>query len=479
MTLWGLTMLNSHSSTSGISAVGRFRRRARRLLLSSLLLALVSGHVLAAWHMVTAGSGHTLALDGDGTVWGWGYNKYGSVGDGSTVETSPYAQTAARRAALTDVVSIASGQGFNIAVRSDGSVWTWGYGYLGHGAYEGRTTPTQVAGLLNIRQAASGLYHTLALGYDGAIKAWGNNSRGAVGDGSNTHRSTPVAVALADVSAVAASGHSLALKSDGTVWAWGENDLGQAGGVAGQNAATPRQVAGLAGVQAVAAGRYHSLALKADGTVWAWGEGIALGDGSGSDSATPVQAALADVVAIAAGSGFSLALKADGTVWVFGIHTYAADGSYQATLSPRQIDGLAAVSRIGAGFFHGIAILADGGMRSWGMNDVGQLGNGQSASASASAVGVLADGGGNLTLQPESAPRSAADRLFNWAESAYADMFYPHSLSGQAAGYYYRCYATGACLGEQDGRAYLYNGVITDVGAIDALLGTLAVPAGY
>lgn len=430
--------------------------------------------------MAAAGSGHSLVLDGDGTVWGWGYNKYGTLGDGSAIEAAPYAQTSARRATIRDVISIAAGQGHSIAIRTDGSVWTWGYGYLGHGAYEGRTSPTQVAGLLNVKQAASGLYHTLVLGHDRRLHAWGNNSRGAVGDGTTTHRVAPVALSLAEVSAIAASGHSLALKADGTVWAWGENNAGQTGGTVGQHSTTPVQVAGLTGVTAVAAGRNHSLALKADGSVWAWGEGIALGDGRGSDSATPVRAAVSEVTAIAAGSGFSLALKRDGTLWVFGIDAYAQDGSYQATLSPRRVEGLSAVERIGAGFFHGIAVLSDGGVRSWGLNDVGQLGDGQSGTLSNSVVVVRENGGNGLALQPESPLNSAADRLFNWGEAAYPGLFAPHAVSGRAEGYYYRCFATGACLGEKDGRVYLLNGgVLSEVGTLDALLEAFAVPAGY
>lgn len=446
--------------------------------LLGITMALTAFGSLAAPYQGVGGSGHTLVLDGDGTLWGWGYNKYGSVGDGSMIAESPFAQTTPRRAAITDVVSIAAGQGFNIAVKSDGSIWTWGAGYLGHGAYEERATPTRVEGLLNFKQAASGLFHTLALKHDGSVIAWGNNSRGAVGDGTQTHRPSPVAVPLSNVTAIAAAGHSLALKSDGTVWAWGENGYGQAGGVVGQHSPIPTRMEGLSDVKAIAAGGYHSLALKNNGTVWAWGEGIALGNGTGARSAVPVQVSISNVVAIEAGDSFSLALKDDGTVWIFGIYSYSQSGSSQLSLIPRQVEGLSGVKAIGTGFSHSIAILADGTVRTWGKNDVGQLGIGTSGAESNVPV-VVPGANGNLVLQGERALKTGVDRLYNWAESAFPQLLFPHAVSGWFEGYYYRCYQSGACLGEAGGRVFLYQGTLADVGSATELLNSYAIPSGY
>jgi len=453
-------------------------RRLRHLLIC-LALGLPLTNAAAAPHMASGGSGHTQVLDGDGKVWTWGYNKYGTVGDGSTVDALPHAQTTPRQAALDNVVSIASGQGFNLAVRSDGSVWSWGFGYLGHGAYEGRTTPTQVTGVASVKQVASGLYHVLALRHDGNVIAWGNNSRGAVGDGTTTHRPSPVGPVLSGVRAIAANGHSLALKTDGTVWAWGENNVGQAGGTAGQNPSTPTQIAGLGNITAIAAGSYHSVALKSDGTVWAWGEGVALGDGRAVDSATPVQASITGVVGIAAGNGFTLALRGDGTVWTFGIVGYTGTSSQTASFTPTRVTELAGVGAIGAGMFHRVAILSDGSVFTWGMNDVGQLGNGQSGNFSNSPVRVTHLAGNGLTLTTQAPLKTDVDRLFNWAESAYPHMFTHHVVSSWISGYYARCYQTGLCVGEGNGRAYLYNGNVQDVGGVEELLNAHAVPAGF
>ncbi len=456
----------------------RSSRRIHRLLIC-LVLGLPLTDAVAAPHMASGGSGHTQVLDGDGKVWTWGYNKYGTVGDGSTVDAPPYAQSTPRQAALDNVVYIASGQGLNLAVRSDGSVWSWGFGYLGHGAYEGRLTPTQVAGVENVKQVASGLYHVLALRHDGNVIAWGNNSRGAVGDGTTTHRSSPVAPVLSGVRAIAANGHSLALMMDGTVWAWGDNSVGQAGGTPGQNLSAPTRIEGLRDITAIAAGSLHSVALKNDGTVWAWGEGVALGDGRFVNSATPVQANITGVIAIAAGNGFTLALREDGTVWIFGIVGYTATSSQPASMVPIRVTELAGVRAIGAGMFHSVAILSDGSVFTWGMNDVGQLGNSQSGNFSNAPVRVTGPQGGSLILKTPAPLKTDVDRLFNWAESVYPHMFTPHVASSWISGYYARCYQTGFCLGEGNGRVYLYDGSINDVGGVEEMLNAHVIPAGF
>lgn len=250
----------------------------------------------------------------------------------------------------------------------------------------------------------------------------------AVGDGTQTHRPSPVSVPLSNVTAIAAAGHSLALKSDGTVWAWGE--------------------------------------------------GIALGDGTGTRSAVPVQVSISNVVAIDAGDSFSLALKDDGTVWIFGVYTYSQSGSSQLSLTPRQVDGLSGVKAIGTGFSHSIAILADGTVRTWGKNDVGQLGYGTSGVESNVPV-VVPGASGNLVLQSERALKTGVDRLYNWAESEFAQLLFPHSVSGWFEGYYYRCYQSGACLGEAGDRVFLYQRTLADVGGTTELLNGYAIPAGY
>jgi alpha-tubulin suppressor-like RCC1 family protein len=217
------------------------------------------------------------------------------------------------------MVDINAGVKYTVALKSDGTVWTWGQntnGQLGDGTKTNKSSPIQVSGLTGIIAVEAEAYTSLALKSDGTVWGWGQNDKGQLGDGATKDSATPVQVmGLIGVSAISAGvGHSLALKSDGTVWAWGQNTNGQLGDGTTQNRLTPVQVGGINGMTAVCAGLTpgHSLALKSDGTVWAWGNNTdgQLGDGTKTERHTPVQVAgLSGITAVVAARQYSLALK--------------------------------------------------------------------------------------------------------------------------------------------------------------------------
>ena len=192
---------------------------------------------------------------------------------------------------------IAGGRVHAIALKSDGTVWAWGYnayGQLGDGTTAwSRPTPVQVSGLSGVTAIAAGGYHTIALKSDGTVWTWGANGNGQLGDGTTTERKTPVQVSgLSSVTAIAAgSSHTIALKSDGTVWTWGANGSGQLGDGTNTERTTPVQVSGLSGVTAISGGESHTITLKSDGTVWTWGANASgqLGDGTYTSRTTPLQ----------------------------------------------------------------------------------------------------------------------------------------------------------------------------------------------
>jgi len=332
---------------------------------------------------IAAGSDHSLAIKSDGSVWAWGYNGNGQLGDGT--DTDRY--TPVQVSGLSGVVAVAAGSNHSLAVKDDGSVWAWGnnyYGQLGDGTWIDRDAPVQVSGLSGVVAVAAGSYHSLAVKDDGSVWAWGYNGDGQLGDGTWIDRDAPVQVSgLSGVVAVAArSYHSLAVKDDGSVWAWGNNYWGQLGDGTTTMRNTPVQAAGLSSVVAVATGRYHSLALKDDGSVWAWGNNLygQLGDGTTANSMTPVQAAgLSGVVAVAAGYSHSLAVKDDGSVWAWGNNGYGqlGDGTTTMRNTPVQVSGLSGAAAIAAGYSHSLAVIGDGSVWAWGANDEGgQLGDG-------------------------------------------------------------------------------------------------------
>jgi uncharacterized repeat protein (TIGR02543 family) len=205
--------------------------------------------------------------------------------------------------------SIAGGGYHTVALKSDGTVWAWGYnrsGQLGDNTTTNRWTPVQVSGLTGVTAIAGGGYHTVALKSDGTVWAWGYNEYGQLGDNTQTQRLTPVQVSgLTGVTAIAGGKyHSVAIKSDGTVWAWGSNSGGQIGDGTTTSRSIPVPVSVLTGVTAIAGGGYHSVAIKSDGTVWAWGLNLngALGDNSTINRWTPVQTSLLNLASFTTGS---------------------------------------------------------------------------------------------------------------------------------------------------------------------------------
>ncbi|MHC4717972.1 MAG: RCC1 domain-containing protein, partial [Planctomycetota bacterium] len=317
-----------------------------------------------------------------------------------------------------------------------GEVWAWGdnwKGQLGDGTEAYSLTPVQVVGpdgigyLTGVTDADAGAFQTFACRDDGTVWAWGWNDYGQLGDGTLASSDRPLQVVgpggegyLTGATAVAAGGwHTVAVKS-GTVWAWGDNSHGQLGDGTETDSPTPVQVVGpgglgfLGGVAAIVAGNWHTVALKADGTVWAWGANWAcqLGDGTDIYSPTPVQVVdpggvgyLTGVTAISAGVWHTVALKADGTVWAWGENVYGqlGDGGTTRSSTPVQVVGpggsgfLTGVTAIDAGGTHTVALKDDGTVWAWGFNDDGELGDGTQTD-SATPVQVVGPGGsGYLT----------------------------------------------------------------------------------
>ena len=253
------------------------------------------------------GNSHTLELKKDGTVWAWGDNRYGQLGNGTTEDS----KAPVKVSGLDSVTAIAACFFQSVALKKDGTVWAWGYngsGQLGNGSTENSATPVQVSGLNGIQAIAAGNGHIVALKKDGTVWAWGSNRSGQLGTDSKVNFLTPVQVSgVSDITAVAAGRyHSIALKKDGTVWAWGYNGSGQLGdGTTSEGSFIPVQVSGLSGVTAITAGAHHCVAQKKDMTNWAWGDTFSGIHGNGialEGSTKPFQLrGISDVTAVTAG----------------------------------------------------------------------------------------------------------------------------------------------------------------------------------
>ena len=350
--------------------------------------------------------GQVVALKSNATVWAWGDNSEGQLGDGTTANRP----NPTPMKGWTDVIDIATGSKETIALRADGTVWSWG---------NSRGQSVAVPGLTNIVAIAGFSQHALALKKDGTVWAWGWNSSGELGDGTEIYRDAPVAVyGLKEVEAIAAGlGFSVALKRDGTVWTWGWNKSGQLGDQTQINRATPARIENLSNVVAISAGAYGAAAVKSDGKVSNWGsprlESLAnlsdvvsvafgdthaivlnrngtiwtvgennegqLGNGSTTDSSTPLSIlGIADVVAVAAAPGNSAVLKRDGTVWIWGGSHDSMLGVALTTNSsiPVGVNGLHNVTAAAVGYSHVVALKTDRTVWAWGGNYSSELGDG-------------------------------------------------------------------------------------------------------
>ena len=373
-------------------AVSTRNCRGKLLVLAALSAALVTGSIPSALAVrIAAGNNHSLLIKEDSSLWSWGDNFYGQLGDGTKIDRAAPVKVAAAGA----IADVAGGSSHSVAVRSDGTVLAWGAndrGQIGDGTDKTRSLPIVITGVSPAgKGAAVGLDHSLVLKVDGGVAAWGANDLGQLGNGNTTDGSRPSnVVGLTSVKAIAAGyNHSMAVRTDGTLWTWGWNADGQLGDGTTTNRLIAAPVRGFTtGVIAAAGGYAHSLALLSDGRVWTWGrnEDGQLGTGSTAARSLPSQIqGLTDIVAIAAGFSFSVALRRDGTVFVWGYNRSGELGLGTTTgvLVPTPVTAITSVIAIAAGDDHMLLLKIDGTMWAAGDNLVGQLGDGSSLSRTA------------------------------------------------------------------------------------------------
>jgi alpha-tubulin suppressor-like RCC1 family protein len=338
-----------------------------------------------------------------GTVWAWGDNDFGQLGNGTNTSSNVAVQV--NLASGVTITNIAGGQHYSLALASNGMVWAWGYGVngeLGNGTNTVSNIPVQVSlpNGVTITNIVGGAYHSLALASNGTVWAWGYNNFGQLGNGTNTSSNIPVQVSLpslpsgATITNIAGGAyHSLALASNGTVWAWGDNDFGELGNGTNTSSNIPVQVSLPSGVTItnIAGGvSGHSLALASNGTVWAWGYGVngELGNGTNTVSNIPVQVSLPNGVTITnivGGGDHNLALASNGTVWAWGYNNFGQLGNATNTSSnvPVQVSlpSGVTITNIASGSAFSLALASNGTVWAWGSNWNGQLGNGTNTSS--------------------------------------------------------------------------------------------------
>ena len=340
---------------------------------------------------IAVGGDHACARTTGGGVKCWGSNLVGGIGDGTT----------SNALIPVDVVGLASGVGavgagtvHTCALMNSGGLKCWGRNSnneLGDGTTTQRLTPMDVTGLASgIAGVVGGFAHTCALTVSGGVKCWGDNNYGQVGDATNNDRSTPVDVfgLTSGVASITAGDlHTCAVMVAGGAKCWGHNGYGQLGDSTNNHQSAPTDVVGLAsGVVAIDGGEFHTCAVMAGGGVKCWGSNASgqLGNGDTFERDTPVDVSgLANgAIAVAAGDNHTCALTSTGGVrcWGANFTGQLGDGTFDDHLIPVNTIGLTgSVSSVAVGRYHSCARMSGGGVKCWGGNAEGALGNGEAS----------------------------------------------------------------------------------------------------
>ena len=313
---------------------------------------------------IDAGCDHVLALKNNGTVWAWGRNLDGQLGDGSNNPS----ETPVKVKNLDNVKAISAGCVHSLALKKNGTVRGWGSNddhILSDGTTNPHNEPVTVQGVDNVKAISAGNYMSAVLKRNGRVLTWGDGFSYQLGHGNTDDQLTPKVVeGLTDVKRIAVTedgSHMLALKENGRVRAWGSDNSGQLGnGIGDTDSLVPAPVQNLDNVKAIAAGYAHSLAVLENGTVKGWGlnEDGQLGDGTfEAERHTPVRMRyISNGKGVAAGEYHSLVLLTNGTVGATGYNTYGQLGDNSVVNKPVAVPVLSNARQVSASVNHSHAV---------------------------------------------------------------------------------------------------------------------------
>ncbi len=344
---------------------------------------------VTAWSSVSSGYNHTCAIDANYSYpWCWGSNGSGQLGSGNTAEyITPHGVSVG---GIDTWAQISAGENFTCARKTNGTVWCWGwnfYGQVGDGTTTDRWTPAEVGSSPDWVSVDAGENHVCGLLNNHTLWCWGSNQYSQIGTGSiNYFEQSPVQLVKSWKSVSAGGYHTCAIKTDSSLWCWGDNENGQLGIGNTVGKSVPAKAGTATNWVAVSTGYKHTCAKKKDGTLWCWGANFVSQVGNGRISDTvkkPVQVGKANTwKSLSLGADHSCAMKKNTGLycWGYNNHGQLCTGDTANRNKPRLVSsaGTGYLS-VAAGAFHTCGLWSDANIWCWGNNQYGQLGNGNTA----------------------------------------------------------------------------------------------------
>ena len=362
-----------------LNIISKYRNMKQLILVAILYFIMISANAqTGCWKMVSAGLYYSVAIKADSTLWAWGNNSYGQLGDSTS--TSKIIPTQIGTGNNWQIVC--AGSEHTVALKTDGTLWAWGNnssGQLGDSTTVDKIIPTQIGTATNWKTISAGPFYTVAIKTDGTLWAWGGSPSG------NTI--APLQIGTDNNWMVVSAGyaHILALKNDGTLWALGDNSTGELGDdTIIYTTTTPKQIGTASNWKTVSAGYFYSEATKTDGTLWAWGQNKSgkLGSGGAAyiDIYFPEQIGTDTnwlTVSANVTGNHTIGIKNDGTLWSWGDNTYGQVGDSTNTQRniPVKIAANSRWSSVAVGANCNLAIDINNVLSAWGDNSNNQLGD--------------------------------------------------------------------------------------------------------
>jgi len=329
---------------------------------------------------LSAGGEHTCAIRAEGGAWCWGRNSYGQLGNG---QTGPGTSTPTRVGTADDWRRIAAGGASTCAIRNNGTLWCWGLnhrGQLGDDTTKSKSRPVRVGTSSAWASVSAGWFDTCGVRTDGSLWCWGDNSDGQLGDGTTTRRLVPTRLSGSSWTSVTVGGwHVCATRSDGTLWCWGRNDFGQLGDDSFTNRHVPTRVGSQTDWTQVSASWSSTCGVRRGGALLCWGRNDRgqVGDGSTQTRRIPNQVA-GNLTArrVAVGDAQACAVDTNDVAWCWGSNDYGTlgDGTHVSRGTPTRVAGT--FRYLNAGWMHMCAVTVAGSAECWGNNERGQIGDG-------------------------------------------------------------------------------------------------------